>query len=122
MTRLNNFASILTAEPYGVLVALDYIIRSNVIKAIPFVDFHSVLTAVCSVTPTKNQLTQLLEAMAQQGIAGGNDIQFFWIPSHVGIVGNEAANRLAASSQNLLPLNVRIPCWDLKMSARFSLS
>lgn len=72
-------------------------------KAIISVDSLSVLNAACSVTSNPNKSTQFVQAKAQQELAGGNDINICWIPSHVGIAGKEAADRPASFSQDLLP-------------------
>lgn len=51
--RIDNIASIFTAELYGIMMALEHILENHVMKAILFVDSQSALLSVCSLTDTK---------------------------------------------------------------------
>ena len=75
--RINTFASIFTAELYGVMMALDYIIHNKTRKAIIFVDSQSVVKAVCSVVSTKNKLTLSVRVKVQQCLRDGQDIRLY---------------------------------------------
>lgn len=112
--RLNSVASIFTAELQGVLTTVDYIIESHTMKAVVFVDSQSVITAISSVKDSKHNLIQLVRAKINRGLQKGHDIIFCWVPSHVGLSGNEKADRLAASSKNLLETRLQLPHQDLK--------
>ena len=112
--RLDTVATIFTAELYGVLTAVEYVIESQTRKAVLFVDSQSVITAIISVKSTKNYLVQLVRSKVNWTLKNGYDIKICWVPSHVGLKGNEEADRLAASSKNIVKTSVPLPYQDLK--------
>lgn len=120
LQRLKECASIYTAELYAVLMALEYTLISKTIKSISFADSQSVLTTLCSIKGSKNRLAQLVRSKVQCGLRLGRVITFCWVPSHVGILGNERADELATSSNHLLPTTSRIPFQDMKPSVKSS--
>ena len=44
---------------------------------------------------------------------GNKDITFCWIPSHIGIRGNEKADSTAKSALDMPHVNVGVPCTDI---------
>lgn len=112
--RLEGMASIFTAELYGVLMAIEYIMASKTMKAVLFVDSQSVVSALGSVKDTKNKLAQLVRFKINSALVRGHDIKFCWIPSHIGILGNEKADQLATSTKNLAVTSTGLPYQDMK--------
>ena len=119
--RLESMASIFTAELCGVLMAIEYIVASKTMKALLFVDSQSVVSALCSVKDSKNNLAQLARLQINRCLVRGHDIKFCWIPSHVGIAGNEKADQLATSTKNLMVTSTGLPYQDVKPLVRKAL-
>ena len=119
--RLVKEASIFTAEMNAIGLALDYIL-SDVNRGGPFsifCDSQSVLLALTSKSrpcPLTMEINSKLKTASDQGI----DIDFCWVPGHVGIKGNESADVAAKeASRNLeLPLVDKIPHSDMKRPIR----
>uniref|UniRef100_A0A6B0V3M1 Putative tick transposon n=1 Tax=Ixodes ricinus TaxID=34613 RepID=A0A6B0V3M1_IXORI len=83
-------------------------------KAILFVDSQSVLLAILSITDSKNPLVQHLRVRLNQALKQRQLIKFCWVPSHVGIPGNEKVDLLAASAKECPKLPLGLPHQDLK--------
>ena len=49
-----------------------------------------------------------------QELSKTKEILFCWLPTHVGINGNEAADVKAKASLDLESLNFKLPCTDFK--------
>lgn len=114
--RMDSMASIFSAEIYGVSLAIEHIMSNNILKAILFVDSQSVIQALSSRLPTKNLLVLHVRSKINRALQLGRTIRFCWVPSHVGIPGNEQADKLAASAKDLaasfgLPYQDLRPLW-----------
>lgn len=48
----------------------------------------------------------------------GLDIKLCWVPSHVGIIGNEGADKLAASIKDNIKISLKLPYEDFKPAFR----
>ena len=83
MQRISDDSSIFTAEAKAVDLALDSI--SN--KFIIFSDSLSVLKAMNHTSSKNPQIQKLLEKCHE--LLANKEIVLCWIPSHIGILGNE---------------------------------
>ena len=112
--RLPDNASIFSAEIKAIDLALDHIEQSRSSDFIIFSDSLSVLQSLhnrhienpllLDVLLKHNELTEL------------NRIVFCWLPSHVGIKGNEKADIAAKSALTLNISDLKIPFTDFKPS------
>lgn len=111
--RLLEESSIYTAELYGVLCALDLVAGIQRSRFLIQCDSRSVLQSIRHFNSTHplviKVLVQLYQLKTQQ-----KSVQFCWCPSHVGILGNEAADRAATDAANSnLPIHSdRLPAKD----------
>ena len=94
--RLPDGSSIFSAESIGIILALEYY---NVMERVShdvviYSDSMSCLQAIDNEDtnqPLICRILNLLESLAEKG----TNVQFCWVPSHIGIKGNETADRLA---------------------------
>ena len=111
--RLPDHSSIFMAETCGLFIALKIIQTSEVKNAIIFRDSKSYLEALNSL---KTDHPVLVKNMTKLHILEntGYNIQFSWIPGHVGITSNETADQAAKMGlqKNIQPCLV--PHTDLR--------
>lgn len=112
--RLPDHASIFSAELKAIDLALDQIddTRYN-IRYIIFTDSMSSMQALQNHKFDNPLVSDILVKLSDL-ISSDIDIIFCWLPSHMGIRGNEMADRAAKSalSDTILPFN--LPCSDYK--------
>lgn len=103
--RLDRYASIFTAELNGVLCALDIIEETNRDHYVIFCDSQSVIKVMKQYNSTHPIIANIISKLL---ILKSRDItiQFCWCPAHVGVTGNERADREAihAANDNTLPI------------------
>ena len=96
-----TISSIYSAETYAILLAHREISRLDLDDVIIFSDSRSVLSCLntlglkSDINPIFCNILGLLDELI---IGGNKSIKFVWIPSHLGIVGNDKANELANKS------------------------
>ena len=83
-----------TAELHGILSALKEILTIDGNSFVIFSDSRSVLQALESFNPVHPLILEILEWLFLIQRRGRN-ICFCWVPAHVGIQGNEKADKLA---------------------------
>ena len=88
-------------------MALDYIDESNLSKVIIFSDSLSVLQSINN-SKIDNSVIQDIHNMSHK------QINICWLPNHVGIRGNEKADKAAKSALSLQPSNLNLPYTDFK--------
>ena len=111
--RLPDGSSIFTAEAKAIDLALDFINESNLKdKFIIFSDSMSVLQAL-NHTSSKNPQTQKL-LIKHHTISELKTIIYCWVPSHIGIYGNEKVDKNAKESLNLEETVFKIPYVNFK--------
>ena len=112
--RLPNHASIFTAEAHAIVLALELIELLPNDNFVIFSDSMSCLQALSSFKhshPIILQICEMYNSLVQQN----KSILFCWIPSHMGIKGNEAADAAAkAALQNVVGNGIKIPYSDIK--------
>ena len=111
--RIPDGSSIFTAEAKAVDLALDFIAdceTSN--KFVIFSDSLSVLKSLDHTSSKNPQIQKLLEK--HHDLSEFNEIVYCWIPSHIGIAGNESVDQKAKDSLNLHPTKFSIPYANFK--------
>ena len=111
--RLPSNASIFTAEATAIDLALDAITESDDDHFIIFSDSLSVLLSLHNMKLDNPLILKLLEKLHHLSCAH-KTIHLCWIPSHIGIRGNEAADVAANESLNLNITDSQVPYTDLK--------
>lgn len=114
-------ASIFTAELYAILKAIEFIMSSNIRKAVILTDSLSSvvkLESCCELNIKENpfllDIKKNLVAYSKKLPEG--TIKLMWIRSHSGSIGNDRADALAKEATSSRPMNIRIPFTDFKES------
>ncbi len=112
--RLPDICGIYTAELTAILYALKYIKNKNLKKAVICTDSSSSLLTLKSVGHYRNHLVYNIRELVKHFSVNQCQIKFLWIPSHVGIPGNERADFLAKFSlQGPTITDFQVPLSDL---------
>ena len=89
-------------------------IRTIIIKFIIFSDSLSVLKAMNHTSLKNPQIQKLLEKCHE--LLANKETVLCWIPSHIGILGNEMVDQQAKTSLSLEPTSFKIPFSNFKPS------
>lgn len=103
-SRLPNNFSIFSAELQGILMALRYV-KDRSTDCIILTDSRSALIEISKYEPLHPVAKEVLLILQQTN----NNIKFLWIPSHIGINGNERVDTLAKETAQLPISNVQVP-------------
>ena len=115
MQRIPDDSSIFTAEAKAIDLALDFISTCDANnKFIIFSDSLSVLKAMNHTSSKNPQIQKLLEKCHE--LLANKEIALCWIPSHIGIQGNEMVDKQAKTSLSLEPTSFKIPFSNFKPS------
>jgi ribonuclease HI len=113
--RLHNALSIFSAEILAIVKALEQIRGRREKNFIIYTDSLSVLHSMSDPDHRSNALIFKVFNLVNGLISSGYSILFCWVPSHVGIEGNEIADKAAKSANNYLKLD--LPYCDAKKYA-----
>ena len=108
--RLPNNASIFSAEAKAIDLALNFISNYNERKFIIFTDSLSILQSINNRNMENPFIQNILLRFHELSFT--KSILFCWIPSHMGIRGNEDADRAAKKSLALPQSNIKLPYTD----------
>ena len=115
MQRIPDDSSIFTAEAKAIDLALDFIRTCDANnRFIIFSDSLSVLKAMNHTSSKNPQIQKLLEKCHE--LLAYKEIVLCWIPSHIGIQGNETVDKQAKTSLSLEPTSFKIPFSNFKPS------
>lgn len=109
-------SSIYTAESIALLDAIKIAENNPNRKIFIFSDSQSVLQSLNKkhMEIRDSSIILTIRTRTLKILDKNRSIKFFWIPSHIGIAGNEEADRIAKAKTDLHPKdNVRIPFSDL---------
>lgn len=102
--KLPEAASIFTAELQAILYVLSYLIRNNNSQFVIFSDSRSALTSITdafSKHPIVVEIHRWIYLLKNQN----KIINFCWVPAHIGVTGNEVADKAAVeAAENDLPI------------------
>jgi len=115
MLRITDKASIFTAELVALNLALDIIRQSTRKKFITFSDTLSSLMAIYNRHLETGYVQKFISDYSQL-VNSGKTIALCWIPSHVGILGNERADVAAKSALSTTISAMKCPSTDLYQS------
>ena len=110
---LPDSASIFTAAIWAIITALEEIKNASVSRFIIFTDLLSCLEAFLYMKLEHPVIWMAIRKCVFLNIANKNII-LCWVPSHVGIKGNEKADSAAMSALGLPHAQVGVPYTDFK--------
>ena len=91
--RLPDHASIFSAEAQAIMLALDIIKQSPNQRFLILSDSLSCVEAIKNRHLQNLLIVKILECLHQQ-LRSNRSITFVWVPSHIGIAGNTAADAM----------------------------
>ena len=113
--RINSAATIFTGEAYAILQAIKIVSETRGTSFTIFSDSRSVLSAAQSYNPD-NPLIREIQLRLCRLAASSKLVTLCWVPAHVGISGNEEADRSAKEALSIREGKLAIPAGDLKQS------
>ena len=106
-------ASIFSAKIYAIDLALDLISKSNSQRFIIYSDSISVLQSLKRTKLENPLIVKIFHKL--NSLIHCEKVIFCWIPSYIGIQGNDKASSLAKVAINMTPdKNIKTPHTDLK--------
>ncbi len=96
--RLPNHTSIFLAELFAIDKAIDFALSTTHDRIVIFTDSLSSLKAIKSLNTTNNEIQGNIISKL---FSANKSIKLIWVPSHYGIYGNEQADKLAGSTDDL---------------------
>jgi ribonuclease HI len=112
--RLPSAASVFTAESYAICLALQIIETSDKRRFIIFSDSLSCLQAILHRKWQQPLIAKILDKLYLLEFLG-KTVKFCWVPSHIGILGNEVVDLAARTAlRSTLVANVCVPHSDFK--------
>ena len=113
--RLPGNASIFTAELQALKMAFNIISNVDDTQFVIYTDSLSSLQAIHGSDCDHPYIQDILK-LYNQCLLNNKKVVLAWVPSHVGIKGNEKADKLAKEALNLNILDLKVPYTDLKVN------
>ena len=103
-----------TVQLYALKLAFNIVLQSPYSRFIIFTDSLSSLAALNGSKLDHPYVLEILEKYSR--LVQENSVVLAWVPSHVGIRGNDKADILAKDALDMDVTNVKIPYTDLKVN------
>jgi hypothetical protein len=110
--RLPDHASIFSAELHAIILSLEFVYASEKSNFVVCTDSLSSLQAIEGAKFENPFVVEILNLYLQL-INRGKHIIMCWIPSHIGIRGNDMADKAAKEALELPISDIKIPYTDL---------
>lgn len=115
--RINNNLAVYTAELVAIWLALKWVEDNKPIKAVIASDSSSALISIKNVVSESRQ--DIIYEIVQLGnniIKSGVIISLLWVPAHIGVSGNEMADKLAkqAAQQTMIDMDIKYSKSEIK--------
>lgn len=91
---IHEYTSVFTSELMAIEKALEYCATDKNTHYVIVSDSKSALQAITKIYPKDQIIRKIHDKMARLYFLG-KEINFIWVPSHVGILGNEKADKAA---------------------------
>lgn len=115
---LPEYASVYTAELSAIYEALEVIERDvTANRFVIYTDSRSALEGINQLQP-RNHIVCDIQERAHSIIIKGKEISICWIPAHVGVAGNEAADKAAKEAIQKERTTVQPPFRDIYPTIR----
>ena len=111
-TALPSHASIFTAELWAIKQALDTICNTEFTRYIIYCDSKSALDAIRGFQPTNHIITDIINRIHTIKTNSNKTIEFCWVLAHVGLAGNEYADKAAKEAAQDEPIDMVTPPKD----------
>jgi ribonuclease HI len=96
--RYSDHISVYRGEQLAILKALLWVMEVQPLRVIIFSDSLSALTALDQVDSNLSSLDMEILVNLREILSLGIDIRFAWVPSHIGLSGNEKVDKLAKAA------------------------
>ena len=114
-TSLPQTATVLTAELYAILSCLERIAELNIANLTIFTDSLSSVRLLSATSLSRSPYRDLVLDRVDELQKAGRTVTLVWIPAHVGIMGNEEADKAAKAAALRAPADTtKVPASDLK--------
>ena len=107
--RVSNTASTMQTELLAILQALKYTVTNETGPVVIHCDSQAALKALQSLKLKENRnLLSQIHVQLGKHANQNRDVTFNWIPSHIGIIGNDEADRLAKHTNQIDRIQIHI--------------
>ena len=114
---LPNNATVFTAELAAIFSAVKIVKNLPQQNFVIFSDSRSAIEALKNYMP-RNPLVQQIKISLHKLYEAGVNIEICWIPAHIGVKGNEDADKAAKAATTMTRSNIKIPVSDFLPSLK----